>query len=176
MDNTLAQRTAQASQELFDGICKALADHRGVHLETAVAAAGYLAGAAMLRSTGIDLSSLEPGSPVLVDQVNELGPMVLDTVFGLAHRGGVDQNSTVANAVPPGHQPLIPFLQLLPKVSPAMRQACDAHEIPPEMQPFVAARAAAQLLVAGRQQVDASILKALVAESVVQAAKTVPPR
>src|SRR5579862_2176012 len=72
-DPTLPPRLAQAGGEIYQSVCTAIADNRGTHLETAIAAAGYLAGTAMLLNTGVNLSALKPGTPVFVDQVNEAG-------------------------------------------------------------------------------------------------------
>lgn len=168
------KQVADASSALFNGICAALADQRGVHLETALTAAGLVTGSAILRNCGIDLSKLPPGSPVFVDKVDEIGPMVLNTIFDLVHRGGVDPNTPLANPIPPAHQSLKSFDELLPLAWPAMEQICTANGITEEMRPFLGARACAQFILAGQGQVQPAILKAIVADAVVRGAKTVP--
>jgi len=60
-----------ASAQLIDQIVAGLQNERGVHLETAIGAAGSLAGVTLLRATGVNLSELTAGSPVFVDKVNE---------------------------------------------------------------------------------------------------------
>jgi hypothetical protein len=176
MNQELATRVGQASTALFGAVCQAIADERGTHLETALTAAGYLAGNAMLVGTGVDLSGLEPGSYVIVEQVNEIGPMVFDAVFTLVQRGGVDASTGAVKSVPPEHAALKPFEELLPLVLPVFAQVNRQFEIPTEMQPFVAARTCAEIILAGRDQVHPAILKAIAAEAIMKAAKTVAPR
>jgi hypothetical protein len=51
----------------------------------------------------------------------------------------------------------------------------DDCRIPAAMRPFVAARAAAQLILAGRQACDPLITKSIFVEAAVRGSKTVPP-
>jgi hypothetical protein len=97
---------------------------RGVHVETAVSAPCFLAGTLILRSTGVDLSQLEPGQPVFVnmtnesseDVVNDTGREVLDFMqkicppLGLEPFGGWDQ------PIPENHQPLQSGIDLVEKI------------------------------------------------------------
>jgi len=100
-DPTLSPRIAQAGADIYRAICDSIADARGSHLETAVAAAGYLAGTAILTNCGVNLSALTPGAPVFVDRVNEVGPVVVKYLMDLVANG-----SPPAASIPPDRQPL----------------------------------------------------------------------
>jgi len=175
MQTDLTTRVAQASTAFFGAICRGLADNRGAHLETTLTAAGYCAGAAMLRGTQVDLSKLPPGSPVFVDAVNQVGPMVFDTVFNLIERGGIEASTGSVKAVPPEHAALKTFEELLPIALPLFDATLAEFDIPIEMHPFVAARTCAEIILAGKNQLHPAILKTIAAEAIMKGAKTVPP-
>lgn len=69
----------QAAVVVIQRICAHLQDDRGVHIETAIATAGSLAGVAMLRNTGLPLPESEPGKVVLAEQVNEWGAALIQS-------------------------------------------------------------------------------------------------
>ena len=54
-----------------------LANGQGVHAETAISSAARMAGTFLLRSSGLPLHSVKPGSPVFSDAMNEQGPELL---------------------------------------------------------------------------------------------------
>lgn len=175
MANDLPARTAEAGGKLFELICSALGNERGVHLETAVSAAGALAGASVLRGSGIDLSHLKPGDYVIVEKVNEVGPMLIDTLTTLLSQNGVPATD-VAAAVPDDHAPHKTVNELTSLLLPRFDQLVTQYEIPTEMQPFVAVRAVAQFILAGKDACSPGITVAIAADAMVRGAKTVPPR
>jgi len=70
----------EASAKLTQTILSKLATEKGVHAETAVSAAARMAGTLVLRSCRLPLEGLKPGSPIFSDQVDQLGPKVLESV------------------------------------------------------------------------------------------------
>ena len=174
MDAKVAQQLVKAADELYDAIRTALQDERGVHLETALAAAGYLAGAALLRDSGVDLGKLKPGSYVIVDGGNESGPQLLDLTFDMLHQAGLPDAPPV-DPVPPDHAPLRDYASLMQTLQPVFFQIVQRHRLPEGAHPYVAARAAAQMILAGQEHLDPRISKAVLTQAMVQGAKTVPP-
>ena len=67
-----------AANEYYGLILGRLADERGVHAETAISAAARMAGTFMLRSFGLPLEGMEPGSAVLSEAANDRGPLLLN--------------------------------------------------------------------------------------------------
>ena len=165
-----------AAKELFQDLCNVLTADRGVHLETAIAAGGYLAGAALIRCAGVDLSGFRPGSYVIVDEVNETGPLLIETLFDLCDRGGIDPDAAIPDDVPGAHRPLREYADLMAACGPAFDRVCAEHGVPPDLRPFVAVRAVARFMLAGREQLDGGVAKAVAMHAIVRAAKTVPPR
>ena len=115
------QKLNEAANKATEIIFAHTQSERGVHLETAIYAPCFLAGTLILRSTGVDLSQLEPGQPVFVstandqysDIVNDRGRETLDFMqkvcppLGLQPFGGWNQ------PVPDNHQPLQPGIELV---------------------------------------------------------------
>lgn len=170
------QRIELAGKELFRGLWDALNDARGVHLETAISGAGYLAGAALLAASGVNLSELEAGSYVIVDRVNESGPGIIQALVSLcAHAGLVVEAASMAESIPPGHEPRRDYLDLMRTLLPVFDRVVTERGIPSEMRPMVALYAAFQLILEGREQIDPSLGCAIAAQAIVKGAKTVPP-
>ena len=178
IDPELSQRITHAGSEIFALVIRSLADGRGVHLETALAAAGYLAGAAILRNCGVDLATFAPGTPIFVDAANEVGPEVVNHMMGLIaggqQTGERDLKSPLAESVPEMNQPLRTYGDLLSLLWPQFEQATAKHFIPPEFAAYAAATAAAKFVVEGQMMLDPAIAKAIALEAIVKAAKTVP--
>ena len=78
-----------AAEAAFSVICERLATERGLHAETAAAAAGRLSGTFLFRSFALPAQSLPPGSPVFSDEANRLGPHLVDVLFTALGRLGV---------------------------------------------------------------------------------------
>lgn len=174
------ERVARAGHELYEAVCAGLTDHRGIHLETAIAASGYLAGTAILRSTGVNISSLAPGAPVFVDTVNELGPKVVGVMMDLVAegeaKGSADLKAPPVETVPPNHRALRSREDLMALLWPKFDAIVTKHEIPPGLAAFACTHSAARLIIAGQDQLSPAISKALAVQSIVSASKTVPPK
>ena len=168
--------TAAAADELFEGICQGLADARGIHLETAITAGGYLAGSTLLDCAHVDLSRLPPGAAVIVDEVNETGPLLVETLFDLCDRSGVDPEAPMPQEVPAANQSQRDYAELMAAFAPVLDRIVDRYNIDCDLRPFVAVRAVARLIVEGRQQLDPALAKTIATHAIVRGAKTVPPR
>ncbi len=168
-DPNLAAQLAQAGAEIKNVILGSITDERGVHIETAIAAAGYLAGTAILKGTGINLSAFPQGGAVFVDEVNEVGPALVNHLFAL-----LGKTAPPADRVPENHQPLRAYKDLLPLLWPQAEAILARHQIPPRAAPFACAQAIGEIILAGQAQLDPAIAKALAVEAIVKGSKTVP--
>lgn len=169
------EKVADAVAELFDVICQKLTTEQGINIETAIAAAGWLTGAALLAASNIDLSALEPGSAVLVDSVDEEGPSLIGYIGSMLAASGVDVTE-IANEVPPQHQPVLSFLEIMALLAPDFRDVLERSGLPEDATTVVGAQTTAQFVYAGRELIDPSIAMALAVTCVVAGAKTVPAR
>jgi hypothetical protein len=77
----------EVSGEFNQVIIAKLATDKGVHAETAIAAASRMAGTFLLRSTGLPIATLKPGSPVFSDVIDEQGQRVLATALRAGSSG-----------------------------------------------------------------------------------------
>lgn len=164
-----------ASEALFNAIVGALQNERGVHIETAIAGAGCLAGAALLRNTGIDLSGFAPGSVILVDSVNEAGPELVSFLEALCRQAGLGKASDWLMEVPDANQPQLDNMELLEKLQPAFDRITTEFEIEEELAAYAAVQTAARLINAGQQILDPDLGKTLAVTAMVESSKTVPP-
>lgn len=169
------EKIADAVAELFDVICKGLTTEQGVNIETAIAAAGWLTGSALLAAADIDMTELEPGSPILVDAVNEEGPNLIGYIGSMLTESGVDV-SEIAEEVPPQHQPIQNFLEVTTLLAPEFCAVLQRHGLPSDAGVLVGAQTTAQFVYAGRELIEPSIAMGLAVASVVTGAKTVPGR
>jgi len=168
------QTISKAARELVDGIRKALPDDA---VETAIAGAGYLAGAALLATTKIDLSSLEPGSIVFGPDFDESGPRLLGTLADLCRQEGAEVTfEAMGRPVPNRHEPKQGFLGLMRSLLPVFHEVIHRNHIGDDERPLVAVHAAAQLILAGRETLDPSIGAAIAANAILEGTKRVPPR
>lgn len=174
-ENMDTQPLLDASQAVFGAICNELKTDRGVHVETAIAAAGFLAGATMLRQSGAPLDQLPPGSPVIVDSLDERGPELMQFMSGVCVASGMPADDWNAD-IPAANQPQRLPVDLVAALEPAFWRICDDAQVPVELRPMVAAHTAIQFVASGRGVLDERIGRAIAALSVVGGAKTVPPR
>ena len=151
-----------------------LKDDRGVHIETAITAAGSVAGYLLLRETGIDLTALKPGSVVLVDQVNETGPRMVGFMAEVCVREGVDPAGGWTEKISQAHQPLFPAIDLARDLHPGLARLADRYGVAVELRPRIAAAAAIKLVRMGSQALDTGLGKAIALWAMLSAAKTVP--
>jgi len=63
-------------------IADKMGNKRQVHPGTAISSAARLAGSFMFRSFDLKLSNVSPGSPVLSEQANEKGPILINILAG----------------------------------------------------------------------------------------------
>ena len=177
--NTLPDRKEleqldQASAELINLIIEGLRNENGMHLPTAIAAPSTLAGLALLRATGVDLSTMTPGTPVLVDAVNNGGTDLVGFMSMMSQMIGIDPDSGWNDPVPPEYASLLPLVELEARFEQPFLALAGRLATPEQFLPHLAALAAVKLVVLGRDALSPDIGKAIVLSHVVEACKTVP--
>ena len=90
----------EAAGSIVELIANAFGKNRQIHPATAIAAAARLAGSFMFRSFNFNLSNATPGSPVLSQEANEKGPVLINVLgvtlenFGINLDAGKMNNSS----------------------------------------------------------------------------------
>ena len=148
----------------------------GKHIKTDIAGTASVTGLILLRAAGVDLSSLEPGSTVLVDWVNDSGIELSNFMVQVAANTGLDPRTGWTEPVPADHQPQMSVLELTRALETHFLAACEEAASLPEWKPYIAALAAMKIVSAGATSkfLDPEIGKALAMTYVVAGSKTVP--
>ncbi len=161
---------AKVQQMLIDK----LRDERGVHIEDAISGAAALGGVTLLRSTGVPLDTLEPGSAVLGTGVDDVGEHYIGFMAAVCDMMDLDPRGGWGDPVPAENKPHRSVLELTQLLEPAFVALCDEDSVPPAARARVGVFTAIRILGVGRQAIEQSIGKALALESFVAGAKTVP--
>ena len=163
-----------ASNDLVNLIIAKIKDERGVHAETAITAAGSLAGYFLLKQTEIDVSKLPPGSPVFTDGVNELGPKMVGFMSTVCVKLGMDGQTGWNTPISNEHKPLRQGIDLVRLLYPAFENIVAKYKIPAEGKAIVSAAAAIKLVKMASGNLNPEIGKAIAIFSLVAGSKTVP--
>jgi hypothetical protein len=172
--NTVADQFVQIILDRLD-------DEHGVHVETAISAAGGVAGVAILRTAvahgGIDLARLideKPGAYVVVEKVDEIGAQVSNFMRTICNTWGVNPQTGWNMTIPEKHKALRDLPQLVRDFEQPFNELMLRQSMHQEDYPFVAALASVKLIVMGGQAVDPDVGKAIALMAIVTASKTVP--
>ena len=123
----------EVSAELTQTILSKLATEKGVHAETAVSAAARMAGTLVLRCCRLPRANFKPGSPVFSDQVDELGPKVLESVDQTLAFLKVPIDTKKLNYdIPERNQPLMKLLEVQSLLDPSFRMILQKHGLSDE--------------------------------------------
>ena len=162
------------SNQLLEVIFAHLQGPKGVHLETALSAAGALAGTLLLRSSGIDLSPSKPGTPVFTDAVNESGPEVLVFMQAFSQQMGIPPFSGWDKPVPNDHKSLEPLMDLVRALEKPFTELSQKLGVFETLRPYMAALGAVKIMKSGEKALNPEISKAIIMSSLVTASKTMP--
>lgn len=178
---TNAQARDQLPQHIVALLIKTINNERGVHAETAIAAAAVLTGEIVLSVSGYDLSGLEPGSAVFSDVVNQLlfeaeGHLtVSDVFFNALYSQGIDvSKESWPENIPEEHQVMLDPLQIVARARAQLNALFESQPLEPLDRAYAAAQATALLVAETRRVLDPNIGKALALEAMLRGAKTVP--
>jgi len=170
----IARQLNDAANRFNDVLFSHLRTEKGVHVETAIAAAASVAGTLLLRSTGLNLSALQPGQPVLVDTVDEQGMELLRFLQATCQTFGLDPKSGWDQPIPPD----LTLLQSPQELARDLLPGFDAlmKEVPlgAEWHAYVAGLSAAKIVAMGAKTLAPDVGKAVLLNVLVAASKTVP--
>lgn len=180
--DTPTQAQGQSLPDQIVGlIISLLRNDRGVHAETAIAAAAVMTGECVLRAAGHDLSTFEPGSVIMSDKVNELlfegdGQMTIsDFFFNALFSQGIEVGKdSWPEQIPDDHQVMLDPLEVAARLREGFGVLCDAAGLPALERAYACAQATAQLVAQTRRVLDPNIGKALALEAMLRGAKTAP--
>jgi hypothetical protein len=145
------------------------------HVETDISAAASLAGLAILRSKGLDLTAFRPGSMVLTELDTEMND-IWNFMMAAAGNMGLDPSGNWDSEIPEAHRPLFSIPEMTHTTEKDFLAICSKHHLKKEFYPYVAVLAALKLVYAANAMkiLDQNIGKALTGYHVVAGAKTVP--
>jgi hypothetical protein len=158
-------------------ICDMATSEKGAHAETAVAAAGRMAGTFLFRSFNLPIDAIEPGAPVLSDKANEHGPKLIDTFSQVLASMKVPADwRHVGAETGPQHAPLLSLMQTQERLAaPFLKVASDEKYTDYDMA-MVCALTAAQLVRDTMAVLDPAIAIGLATYGFVEGSKTAPIR
>ena len=165
----------KASAELTQTILAKLTTEKGVHAETAIAAAARMAGTYMLRSSGLPLERFKPGTPVFSDIMNERGPMLLKTVDEVLESMNIAVNPRRVDCnVPDEHQPHMDLMDMQTLLDPAFEAIFHKYQLSIEEGAYAAAISTAVMIQKTAGVMNPYLGYAIAANGMVESCKTVP--
>jgi hypothetical protein len=166
-----------AATAVTTAVMAVMSDPEGrIHSETALAAIAATAGTLLLRhALPTQLDDLEPGSVVLVDEVNDTGMALLGYAMNAAAGLDITWDSS-GDAVPDEHRPHAAIVDLVRKVEPKVVETLEAQGVDRSLWPNCCIISALDLVTRTREVLDPTIATAVITESLVAGSKTVPYR
>lgn len=168
------QRIEQVSELFQNRIIELLQESRGVRIEDAISGAAAVAGCQLLRSVGIKFDGLEPGSMILLEEVNELGIQHLGFLSAICDAFEIDPTTGWTDPIPENNRPGKTISELTGLLEIPFLDLCAEENIDDELRPRLAVFATAKLIKAGEEILDPNIGKAIALASLVAGSKTVP--
>ncbi len=172
---SLTQPQIEAAQEFYAAVIDGLRTPQGIHAATAIAAMARLAGAFLLRSFGLPIAQVAPGTPVLSNQANEQGPRLVNILGSvLANMGIVIDPSRIDFAAPPAEKPQLSLLETQARLEPAFARSVQQHQLTHGQAADAAAAATALVIAQCAGTIDVHTAFHIAAYSFVEGAKTAP--
>ncbi|HET9745316.1 MAG TPA: hypothetical protein VFP97_06380 [Chitinophagaceae bacterium] len=86
-----------AAGSIVEWIANEIGNNRQLHAGTAIAAGARLAGSFMFRSFNFNLNNVSPGAPVLSEEANEKGPVLINVLVVTLKNLGVEPDAGKMN-------------------------------------------------------------------------------
>lgn len=166
----------RAAHAFREHIFTKLGNEKGVHAETALSAAGRMAGTFLLRSFGLPLANLEPGTAVLSDAANEHGPPLVGLLQLVLQENGIVldmERAKAANGPAGAHLSVLEMQELL---EDGLLAIARAHGLDHASAARAAAVTAGYLVKDTSEVLDPSRGFGIAAYAFVEGSKTVPRR
>lgn len=171
----LTQTQIDAAQEFYAAVVDGLRTPQGVHAVTAIAAMARLAGTFLLRSFGLPIDQMQPGTPVLSDMANEQGPRLINILGSvLANMEIVIDPDRIDFSIPPADKPQLSLLETQAKLEPALAHSMQQHLLSYAEAADAAAAATALVIAECADIVDPHAAFNVAAYGFVEGTKTVP--
>ncbi len=171
----ISETQMDAAEKFSAATIQLLQDERGVHAETAIAAAARMAGTFLFRSFNSPLDDATPGQPVLSEQANEQGPRLMQILVGVLEQIGivVDQE-VISQPTDPEHEPLLGFLDTQKKLEPEFAAIRESFGLSLGEAAEAVAIATAMLIRQCTEVLDPSVAFGIALYGFVQGTKTYP--
>lgn len=167
---------AAAANELCPVILDGLAGERGIHAETAVAAAARMSGTFLLRSLGLPIDKLEPGSPVFSDAANEKGPHLISVYASTLRHLDVTFDPEDTAALTATAAPLLTVLETQQLLEGPLTDVVRRHGLSYEQAAEACAMTAARITQLCSSALDPDASFGIASLGFVEGSKTVPFR
>lgn len=164
-----------AADEIINVIIESLRSDNGVHSETAISSAARLAGTFLFRSFEFPYIDAQPGSPVLSEEANEHGPLLLQTLGAALNvlNVGLDGGRLSPN-IPEDHEPHLSVTDAQQLMETPLRAVTEKHKLTDQQAAHACAIAAARLIQMCTAVLDPHVGFALASFGFVEGAKTMP--
>jgi hypothetical protein len=170
-----SQIHVEAAREFAAATVDLLKTERGVHAETAVAAAARMAGTFLFRSFEFPASDIEPGQAVLSDRANEQGPMLVSILgAALSELGASLGREDPSDAALQEAQPNQSFLDTQRVLEPSFRAIADHHGLTQQDAAHAAALATAFLIQDCSTVLDPGVAFNIAVYGFIEGTKTAP--
>lgn len=164
-----------AAQEFYTAVVQGLRTAQGIHAVTAVAAMARLAGTFLLRSFGLPIDQMEPGTPILSEMANEQGPRLINILGSvLANMKIAIDPDRIDFSIPPNDKPQLTLLETQARLEPAFTRSIQQHGLSYAAAADAAAAATALVIAECADIVDPYTAFNAAAFGFVEGAKTVP--
>lgn len=155
-------------------IAQLLVPGSGVHLETAIAGAGSVAGYYLLAATKISFAGLQTGQVIITEEVNIKGPQLFAFMSAAAIRIGLSHPENWNATVPADNQSLKTGTELTDVLRPPLERVFSDAAVELLLRARLTALVGLDFIKQGEAILDADIGKAILSHAIVAASKTVP--
>jgi hypothetical protein len=165
----------RAAAEFTQTVISRLATKKGIHAETAISAASRMAGTFALRSCGLPIAQLAPGTPLLGSVFDGQGQKVLRSVDeALASMAVVLDPKELDYNLPHEHRPRMNLREVQSLLDEPFRAIADKYQLSAEESAHAAAVSTADLIKKCSKVLNTHLGYTIAAYGLVEASKTVP--
>ncbi len=173
--DTITQPQIDAAQAFGNAVIAELQTGRGVHAETAVAAAARMAGTFLFRSFGFDAGAFVPGQAVMSEAANTAGPGLIRVLAGALAELGIplDEQKLAAGQLD-ANRPSLDFLATQARLEPRFAAIRAQHGLSLTEAADAAAIATAFLIHQCARVLDPSAAFGVAVYGFIEGTKTAP--
>ena len=173
----MSEAIHNAAGQLVDLVASKIGQGRAVHSETAISSASRLAGSLLFRSFHLQFDNLPPGTPLLSDQANERGPMLVSILANYLESAQVPFNSpTAENTQERGEPSKFDFVATLSMLQEDAIALARQNAISLEQSAQAAALATAFIVKECSANIGPRLAFNAAVFGIIEGCKTVPPR